>query len=212
VKFPPILHFLGWIGVGLAVWWWLASIAASWWIYDHSPLMDWKWVEKFSANPKPRWANLHSGLDESTPALTRLWGAPDAVLDFFDPAQMTEASILRARRLLGIPEAGQSVSFSDLPVTTGSLDVACVIFSAHELRAEPLREKFFRELYRAIKTGGRLVVVEHLRNVPNFLVFGPGFMHFFSRKSWLEIGRRADFRLVQETKMTPFVSAFVWEK
>jgi SAM-dependent methyltransferase len=212
VKLPFLLLLAGCIGLGVAAWWWVVSILASWWIYDHSALMDWNWIESFAPTPHPRWVNLHCGLDESTPQLIRLWGDPVGVFDFFDPSQMTEPSILRARTLVVNPEASESASFSALPIDSDSLDLACVVFSAHELRDAKCREELFRELFRGLKSGGRLLVVEHLRDLPNFLVFGPGFFHFFPRSQWIRTGEESGFSLRQEAKMTPYVSALVWEK
>ncbi|MEM7603215.1 MAG: methyltransferase, partial [Verrucomicrobiota bacterium] len=59
---------------------------------------------------------------------------------------------------------------------------------------------------------GRIVLIEHLRDVPNFLAFTVGFFHFFPRQHWRDRGEKAGFELEEEEKITPFVSAFVLVK
>ena len=74
--------------------------AASWIVYDRSGLMHWDWILQALGFDPASWINLHAGLDESTPALRTLFkDAPGRVFDIFDPAEMTEPSIVRARRL-----------------------------------------------------------------------------------------------------------------
>ena len=41
-----------------------------------------------------------------------------------------------------------------------------------------LRVKLFAELRRTTRDGGHVIVVEHVRNLANLLVYGPGAFHF----------------------------------
>jgi len=52
-------------------------------------------------------------------------------------------------------------------------------------------------------------MVEHLRDIPNFLAFSVGFAHFFSRSVWKNAFERAGFTSFRETKFTPFMSIFI---
>ncbi len=84
-----------------------------------------------------------------------------------------------------------------------------MIFAAHEIRGPEVRLAFFRELRRILDPGGRIVLVEHLRDLANFLVFGPGFWHFLPEKEWLRLGRESRLVLHRSFRVTPFVRVFV---
>ena len=52
-------------------------------------------------------------------------------------------------------------------------------------------------------------VVEHVRDVANFLAFGPGFLHFHSTGTWRRAWRSAGVHDVCQFRVTPFVRVFV---
>ena len=197
----------------------IASLVVSLWIYDLSPLYRFQWVRN-AAGPEPkRILNFHSGFDESSLALRRSFDAAQLeVMDFYDARTMTEPSILRARhhqdrfRPAALTAMTKSVSTSALPVDDQSIDAAFAILAAHEIRRPDERLRFFREIARGLRAGGRLVLVEHLRNTANFMAFGPQFVHFYSRGTWLQLARDAGFTLVEESRITPFIGLFIFQK
>jgi SAM-dependent methyltransferase len=208
-----VLRSFGWLGVGLAIFWLVASILASWYIYDHSPLCRWAWISPLFQKPPARWANLHAGLDESTPSLRRLFpGTEGGAYDFFDPATMTEPSIRRARALTPPPELPTLVDYAALPFDDDALDAAFLLFAAHEIREATGRARFFGELGRSLRPGGRVIIAEHLRDLPNFAAFGPGFLHFWPRAEWRRLTRGAGLAVASELSITPFVRVFVLER
>jgi hypothetical protein len=81
--------------------------------------------------------------------------------------------------------------------------------SAHELRSDESRCALFAELRRVLGPAGRVVIAEHLRDWANLLAFGPGFLHFHSRRAWLRCFSRHRFDVHREFSITPFVRVFV---
>jgi SAM-dependent methyltransferase len=196
--------------IGLSAIWIVASLVASWVVYDRSQLMRWEWIDKALGFHPDAWINIHAGLDESTMALRALFGrARWRVFDIFDPIEMTEPSIARARRLADNHVAAETADFRHLPVPTGTIDVALLLLSAHELRTDETRGALFDELRRVLGPAGRVVVAEHLRDWANFMAFGPGFLHFHSRRAWTRCFNRARFAIQSEFPITPFVRVFV---
>jgi SAM-dependent methyltransferase len=198
------------LATGLAAFWILASLAVSWVVYDRSPLMRWGWIPPALGARPSRWINMHAGLDESTPALRRLFpGARGRVFDLFDASEMREPSIARARRLARNEVAAEPVDFRRLPAGSASTDAALLLLAAHELRTHQSRSALFAELHRILAPGGRVIIAEHLRDWPNFLAFGPGALHFHSRRAWIACFDASQFTIAAEFAITPFVRIFV---
>jgi hypothetical protein len=63
-----------------------------------------------------------------------------------------------------------------------TIDQIFVLLSAHEIRDRQERAIFFSRLKESLKSEGSIVVLEHLRDLPNFIAYTIGFFHFFSKK------------------------------
>ena len=207
---PPAVRFGLYAAAALSGLWIAGSLVASWIVYDLSSLMRWEWIDQALGFRPDAWINIHAGLDESTMALRALFGgARWRVFDIFDPVEMTEPSIVRARRFALNHVAAEHADFRHLPVPTGTIDVALLLLSAHELRTDETRAALFTELRRVLGPGGRVVVAEHLRDWANVLAFGPGVVHFHSRRAWERCFAHARFTIQSEFPITPFVRVFV---
>jgi SAM-dependent methyltransferase len=212
----PRLPALWWIRVpaytafGLVAMWLVSSLAASWIVYDRSRLMEWDWVLRALGFQPRSYLNIHAGHDESSAALGRiLTESRGRVFDIFTPAEMTEPSIARARSAAVNRDGAEHVDYRHLPVPTGTIDAAMLLLSAHELRSDAARGALFAELRRVLGPGGRVIVAEHLRDWANFLAYGPGFLHFHSRQTWVRCFTRHRFDVHTEFSITPFVRIFV---
>ena len=198
---PALPRMLAILFLAVTAFWTLSSLAVSHWVYDRSTLYSLDWLALHPAV----WLNVHAGLDEMTDLLrAKFTSAQYRVFDIFDKTEMTEPSIARARVLSRSTE-GQHVSWKQLPAENGAFDIIFLPFVAHEFRHTEARHLFFQELARVLAPHGKIILVEHLRDVPNFAAFGPGFLHFQSRRAWLNACDAANLRLSQERGITPFV-------
>jgi hypothetical protein len=187
------------------------SLGFSHLIYDRSDLYRWGWLDRALSGTNMRQAIFcHSGFDEASAELRQQFAtAKWQVLDHFNANQMTEASIRRARAIFPPTPGTLSSRYDAWPVAAESTDVVFGVLAIHELRSEGERRAWFAESKRCLRKGGRLVLVEHVRDVANFLAFGPGFLHFHSPASWRRCWESASFRSVDEFRLTPFVRIFV---
>ena len=210
LAFPASLRYAAYAGLAVVAMWLIASLVVSWIVYDRSRLMDWDWVLQALGFSPRSWINLHAGHDESSRALQQIFPAAEGrVFDIFDDREMDEPSIARARRLATNPTAAERADYRHLPLPKGTVDVAMLLLSAHELRSEDARSALFAELRRVLGPAGRVVVAEHLRDWANFLAYGPGVLHFHSRRTWLRCFSRHRFDVHREFSITPFVRVFV---
>ncbi len=191
-----------WLAIAASLWT-LGTLAVSHYIYDRSALYSFSWLKIRPA----AWCNIHAGLDETTALLGSTLDGGGRVFDVYDPEQMTEPSIERARTR-DLAAKAEAVSWRALPAADGSFDAVFVIFCAHEFRRVEARHTFLSEVARIVRPGGSVVVVEHLRDLPNGLAYGPGFLHFLSRSTWLEGFSFAKLNVAREYSVTPFVHVF----
>jgi SAM-dependent methyltransferase len=185
-----------------ATWFAAASLVATNIVYDRSEFSAWQWPRHYFRRPPRRIAVLHAGLDNASVHVRRLW--PEAelqIVDFYDPMTMTEPAIARARR-----EARRDDSLDDL---SDDLDAAFVVLAAHELRTREDRAAFFARIADALTPSGRLVLVEHLRDLPNAVVYGPGAWHFLPRLDYLVAFEDAELEVREQRAMTPFLHLWV---
>jgi ubiquinone/menaquinone biosynthesis C-methylase UbiE len=210
---PLWLERVVFVGAVLIAFWTLSSLVVSWYVYDFAGVTRWAWMRTQLQKHPRKWVNIHAGLDESTAALKRLFPDSDgAVIDIYDPAEMTEPSIARARRMYPATEPFVIGTFDRLPLPAGDRDEVFLLFAAHEVRAPERRSQLLREANRVLKEGGQVILVEHLRDWRNFLAFGPGFLHFHSERAWRRNIQEAGLQIERESTITPFVNCFFLRK
>lgn len=153
--------------------------------------------------------NVNAGFDELTPLLRERFPAAEVVpVDFYDPAIHTEPSIARARA--AYPPPSDTLTLRH-PAHIGRLapaDLILLALSAHEIRDAGGRVEFFARLRERLTPGGRVVLVEHLRDVANAIAYTVGVAHFYSRATWRATFDGAGLRIVDERRHTPFLRIF----
>lgn len=223
---PVVVRAAGAVVAMAAAYLLIASMVVSWWVYDRSNLHRWLYaVASLRAPTGPgaptglpvagppasvgRWALCHAGFDETGGALGELLGRPVATLDMGAGLPRWSASLGRARAAFPPEEPARAASPDALPLRDGALDMAFLVFAAHEVRRREQRAALFRELARVLRPDGTVVLVEHPRDLANVLAFGPGAWHFYPRREWLVLATGAGFDLAAEVRHTPFVRGFV---
>lgn len=183
-------------------------------VYDRSDLYRWAWLGRaLAGTERGRMVFCHSGFDEASELLRKqLKQVEWVVLDHYDETLMTEASIRRARKRFPPSAETLSAPFDRWPVATDSVAVVFGLLAIHELRSEAERSAWFTEAQRCLAPGGQVVLVEHTRNLANFLAFGPGFLHFHSGGSWRRCWENAHLSAADEFQVTPWVHVFIISK
>ena len=186
-------------------------LVVSFYVYDLSGYYQMQWLDRLfrKKNKLRQVVNIHAGFDETSAELEEnLPNAQLQVFDFYDPKKHTEVAIRRARKKSRIHPSTISIHTNKIPLQSNSQDAVFLLSAAHEIRNFEEKVRFLRECRRITKENEPVILVEHLRDVPNFLAFHIGYTHFFSRKTWLKAFHAAGFRVIREKKHTPFLSIF----
>ncbi len=191
----------------------LISLFVSAYVYDFSDLYSFSWIKNLQIPLQSNIININAGFDETSILLKNQHQFENLqVFDFYDETKHTEISIKRARKAYPAFPNTQNITTNHIPVEKNSVDVAFLIFSAHEIREENERNTFFSELNRIIKENGKVILVEHLQDLSNFIAYTIGFLHFHKKITWKNTFQNSNFSIKQEIKHTPFVSIFILEK
>jgi len=206
---PLPVRWLGGAGAAIAAWFACASFYAFHSMFDRSELLSGEWLKEELAQAPARWVQINVGLEETTLPLAEVFpGADGKMLDLYNPEVMTEPAVTRAKQKADV--AALVVQPESLPIEDGWAALVVVTLAAHEIRDGQKRARFFQELRRIVAQDGRVVVVEHLRDLAAALAFGPGIFHFFPRREWLRLGSFVGLEVERERRITPFVRVFVY--
>jgi SAM-dependent methyltransferase len=209
---PPAFTIPSLVMAGAAATITSVSLAATCYAYDASGLYTLDWLAT-ALQGAGRAVNIHAGFDETSRLMKAKHPEIDwQVFDFHDPAKHTEISIKRARRAHP-PEPGtRHITTSQVPLESHSLDRVVLMLAAHEIRNRSERVGFFRELHRILTDDGRVIVTEHLRDLPNIIAYTFGTWHFHPRSEWLATFEAAGLRIAAEIKNNLLITTFILEK
>ena len=208
ISWPPILF---WIIIAAFLYGFLMPLVVSTYVYDFSGYYKFKWLKDLVSNDKKvkSIVSINAGFDETSYIIKNKF--PQSALqvfDFYNPEHHTEMAIKRARKVSLVYPATQQIASEFIPLHDQTADIIFLLSAVHEIRLHNEKVRFLRECHRLCKPNGRVIMVEHLRDLPNFLAFTVGFTHFFSRSVWRDAFKQAGFSGFQEAKFTPFMSVF----
>ncbi len=201
-----LLHFAAAALAALSI---AVSLIASWYIYDRSNLYTLDWLDGFDI-PAPKYiANINAGFDETSALLKNKFPETELdVFDFYDPKKHTEVSIERARNAYPPFPGTRLLDTGKTDLEQGHYDIIFLILAVHEIRENRERINFFRQLKLSLAPNGRIIIVEHQRDIANFMAFNIGFLHFHSPNTWKENFESAGLKLLAVKKLTPFLNIY----
>lgn len=208
MEWPGILF---WVTVAAFLYGFITPLVVSAYVYDFSGYYEFQWLKRFiSDNERLKLiVNINAGFDETSFILKDYFPECDLkVFDFYNARRHTEPAIKRARKVSLVYPNTQQTPSGSIPLKDSSADIIFLLSAAHEIRSYEEKVQLLKECHRLCKPGGKVIMVEHLRDFPNFLAFSVGVTHFFSRAVWKNAFTRAGFASFQETKFTPFMSIF----
>ncbi|MDF2930810.1 MAG: methyltransferase type 11 [Chryseobacterium sp.] len=203
---------LFWIIVTAFIYGLVMPLIVSAYVYDFSGYYDFKWLKDCSIDKSnvKQILNINAGFDETSFIVKNNF--PNAnlkVFDFYDADRHTEPAIIRARKVSLVYPDTQQMQSNSIAMNDDSVDLIFLLSAVHEIRSNEEKIQFLKECYRVCKPKGEIIMVEHLRDFPNFLAFSVGFTHFFSKKVWRNAFKASGFKTFEEVKFTPFMSIFI---
>jgi SAM-dependent methyltransferase len=207
-EWPTIVF---WLIIAAFMYGLIMPLIVSAYVYDFSGYYEFHWLKNLiSDNEKIKLiVNINAGFDETSFIIKSKFPKSELrVFDFYNAKQHTEPAIVRARKVSLTYPNTQQIASNSIPLNDNIADIVFLLSAVHEIRSNDEKVQFLKECYRLCKPGAKVIMVEHLRDFPNFLAFSIGFTHFFSRAVWRNAFERAGFSSFQETKFTPFISIF----
>ena len=181
-------------------------------VYDLSGFYHFYWLKLMNLeDAKDKYIlNINAGFDETSYIIKSILPLSHLqVYDFYNAKQHTEPAIVRARKVSLVYPNTQQINSTAIPLQDHSVDTIFLLSAIHEIRRHEEKVQFLKECRRVCKSNGKVIVVEHLRDLPNFLAFTVGFTHFFSKATWEKAFVEAGFGSCTEEKFTPFMSIFI---
>jgi len=202
-------NMLFWIIILSVIYGLIMPLIISAYVYDFSKYYNFEWLNKLNNINTKNIININAGFDETSFILKKKFPLANIkVFDFYNPKQHTEKAIIRARKASVIFPNTTAIKSTKFPVENNSIDTIFLLSAAHEIRSNSEKIMFLKECKRVLKDNGQVILVEHLRDFPNFLAFSVGFTHFFSKKTWISVFKSAGFNAYNEHKFTAFMSVF----
>lgn len=207
-NWPAVLF---WIIIAAFLYGLIMPLLVSAYVYDFSGYYTFNWLKNYHLEDSgsTQIVNINAGFDETSFIIKSIFPQADLkVFDFYNAERHTEPAIIRARKVSLVYPNTQQITSNAIPLKDHSADLIFLLSAVHEIRSQEEKVQFLKECHRICKKTGQVIMVEHLRDFPNFLAFSVGFTHFFSKRVWKKAFVQAGFSSFTETKFTPFMSIF----
>ncbi|WP_452222917.1 class I SAM-dependent methyltransferase [Lacinutrix chionoecetis] len=202
-----------WVIIAAFIYGLFMPLIVSAYVYDFSGYYNLNWLKNCNIQETNNVVNINAGFDETSFIIKNKFPKSNLqVFDFYNQKKHTEPAIVRARKVSLVYPNTTQISTTTIPLKDATVDVVFLLSTAHEIRSNDEKVQFLQECYRICKPNGKVIMVEHLRDLPNFLAFSVGFTHFFSKKTWNNVFNKAGFNREKEIKFTPFMSIFQYSK
>ena len=185
----------------------IVSILFSYFIYDRSDLYKFNWLKPYLKDDGNLF-NVYSGYSEGGHILNKIFVQKRMThFDFFDHSVSVTGSIQKAQSV-SEPIKNIPVIFNDWKVQDKATTIL-FMQSLHELRKKEQKIECLNEAACHLSPGGKLIVTEHLCDIKNFLIYGPGAFHFFGKRHWKGVFKNASLKVSGEFNITPFVKIYI---
>jgi len=208
IEWPDVVF---WVIIAAFLYGLIMPLIVSAYVYDFSGYYNLHWLKNVTKEDEQvkLIVNINAGFDETSFIIKSKFPQSDLkVFDFYNAKQHTEPAIKRARKVSLVYPDTRQIASDAIPLNDNTVDIVFLLSAVHEIRSHKEKVQFLKECYRLSKPGGKVIMVEHLRDFPNFLAFTVGFTHFFSRAAWKKAFEQAGFTSFREAKFTPFMSIF----
>ncbi|WP_299250982.1 methyltransferase domain-containing protein [uncultured Lacinutrix sp.] len=197
--------------IGSFVYGLLMPLIISAYVYDYSGYYNLNWLKACDIDTQAKnIININAGFDETSFLIKNKFPKAELqVFDFYSKKKHTEPAIVRARKVSLTYPYTRQISTKHIPLEDDTTDIVFLLSTAHEIRNNTEKILFLKECHRICKPTGKVIMVEHLRDLPNFFAFSIGFTHFFSKKTWKTVYKKAGFSSFKNIKFTPFMSIII---
>jgi len=138
----------------------LMPLIVSAYVYDFSGYYNFKWLDKF---------NISDSKEKHFIIKSKWPKSYLKVFDFYNAERHTEPAIIRARKVSLVYPDTEQIKSNIIPLEDKSVDIIFLLSAAHEIRLHNEKVAFLKECRRVCKQNGKIIMVEHLRDFPNFL-------------------------------------------
>lgn len=192
----------------------IASLVASYWLYDHSDLYELNNLEDtVNWNKIENAVLIHASFDPLSMRLEEKYPHLKlTVCDIYGNRHEHESGIEVSKKTFPPNPKEIKIAVETLPFEDESQDVILAVTALHEVLDHQKRVLFFKEAKRVLKKGGLIVVSEQFRDTTNFIFFNIGAFHFLSWKQWKNAIAPSGLKIVENKKITPFANMLIIKK